>query len=288
MRFSNLYNDFNSYQQLITFYQDNKDESFSDIHLELSDFFSADLSAVLGSILDIFLSNSNTILFDNLGSRIELILKKNGFLSYFGYKSEIDNYSTTIKYQKILPVDGKYFKSYIENELINSNLSSLSKMSKGVKNGIIEAIYEIFVNAQIHSETKYIYSCGQLFPKKNELVFTLVDRGISIKNCVNKRFGSNLSSIKAIEWALRDRNTTKKDITGGIGLALLKEFIIRNKGIMQIISNDGYYSFNEEGEEYRLFVGQFPGTIINIKFKTDDVHSYSLKSEEKINLENIF
>lgn len=30
-------------------------------------------------------------------------------------------------------------------------------MSAGVKNGIIEAIYEIFVNAQIHSKSKYIF-----------------------------------------------------------------------------------------------------------------------------------
>ena len=288
MRFSNISNDFSSYQSIITFYEDNKDKSFSDIHLDISNFFSANLSAVLGAILDILLGNSNNVLFDNIDSDVERILKKNNFLSYFGYQSEIDNYNTTIKYQKILPTDGKYFKSYIENELIESNLSNLPKMSQGVKNGIIEAIYEIFVNAQIHSKTKYIYSCGQFFPHKNELLFTLVDTGITIKNCVNNRFGYDLTSIQAIKWALIDKHTTKENITGGIGLALLKEFIINNKGVMQIISNDGYYSFDEQGETHKLFSGQFPGTIITLKFKTDDVHNYFLKNEEHINLENIF
>lgn len=161
-------------------------------------------------------------------------------------------------------------------------------MSAGVKNGIIEAIYEIFVNAQIHSKSKYIYSCGQFFPHKNELAFTLVDIGMSIKNCVNNRFDSTLTSIQAIKWALIDKHTTKENITGGIGLALLKEFIIKNRGLLQIISNDGYYSFDNEVEDYKLFSGQFPGTIITIKFKTDDTHHYSLRNEEKINLDNIF
>ena len=41
-------------------------------------------------------------------------------------------------------------------------------------------------------------------------------------------------------------------------------------------------------EDYKLFSGQFPGTIITIKFKTDDTHHYSLRNEEKINLDNIF
>lgn len=68
----------------------------------------------------------------------------------------------------------------------------------------------------------------------------------------------------------------------------LKEFIIKNRGLLQIISNDGYYSFDNEVEDYKLFSGQFPGTIITIKFKTDDTHHYSLRNEEKINLDNIF
>lgn len=288
MRLYNLSNDFNSYQQLIILYEDNKYKLFSDIQLDISKFFCANLSAALGAVLDKLLINSNNICFGTIDNDIERILKKNDFLSFYGYNSEKDTYGTTVKYKKISPNDGKYFRNYIEKELIESNLSNLPNMSVGVKHSIIEAIYEIFVNAQIHSQTEYIYSCGQLFHAKNEIFFSLVDTGITIKDCVNNRFQSELTSLQAIKWALVDKHTTKRDITGGIGLAFLKEFIKNNKGLLQIVSNDGYYSFNEKSEQYKLFSGQFPGTIVTIKFRTDDKHHYSLKSEKDINLENIF
>lgn len=288
MRLFNISNDFNSYQQLIHFYNYNKNKMFADIELDLKQFFCANLSAALGAILDKLIINSNNICFTNIDKDVERILKKNDFLSFYGYNSEKDTYGTTVKYKKILPRDAKYFRNYIEKEFIESNLSNLPNMSMGVKHSIIEAIYEIFVNAQIHSQTEYIYSCGQLFHKNNEIFFTLVDTGITIKDCVNNRFNSSLTSLQAIKWALEDKNTTKRNITGGIGLAFLKEFIKNNKGLLQIVSNDGYYSFDEKGEQYKLFSGQFPGTIVTIKFRTDDKCHYYLKREKDINLENIF
>jgi len=95
-----------------------------------------------------------------------------------------------------------------------------------------------------------------------------------------------LSSIQAIEWATKDRNTTKIGVTGGIGLALLKEFIEKNGGKMQIISDDGFYQFGRQGEEMHFFNGSFPGTIVNLQFRTNDNSSYMLKSEFDAN--NIF
>lgn len=103
---------------------------------------------------------------------------------------------------------------------------------------------------------------------------------------MNDRFGWNLSSVDAIKWAMIDRNTTKTGITGGIGLAILKEFIMKNKGMMQIVSDDGFYQFGHEGETTTLLSGRFPGTVVNLEFKTDDSCSYSLKSE--IDKKNIF
>ncbi|MDP4226888.1 MAG: hypothetical protein Q8910_10965 [Bacteroidota bacterium] len=83
-----------------------------------------------------------------------------------------------------------------------------------------------------------------------------------------------------------DKSTTKEGISGGIGLALLKEFIEKNKGKMQIVSNDGFYQFGYEGEILKQFHGQSPGTIVNLQFRTDDRSNYSLKSE--ININDIF
>lgn len=273
----NINNSFDSYQRLIDFYHEHKDKEFNNIHIELHQWFAANMCATLGAILDIFSDNINTIKFDYISPGIEKILLKNDFLSYFGHNRILDHYHTTIRFLKLKLTDGKYFNNYVVGELIGR--AELPRMSDLVKKKMTEAIYEIFVNAQIHSESKYIYTCGQFFPREDKIEFTIVDSGIGFKKKVNNRFNSNLSSIQAIEWATKDRHTTKIGVTGGIGLALLKEFVGKNGGKMQIISDDGFYQFGSRGEEMRIFNGSFPGTIVNLQFRTNDNSSYVLKSE---------
>lgn len=270
-------NSYESYQKLIDFYQDHKDKKFETIPIELHGWFAANMCAALGSVLDILANNFNGIVFQYISPDIERILLKNDFLSYFGRSRLNDNHHTTIRFLKLKTTDGKYFNSYVVNELIGRN--ELPQMSDLVKAKMTEAIYEIFVNAQIHSQSTQIYTCGQFFPREHTIEFTIVDRGIGFKRKVNERFNAALSSVQAIEWAVQDRNTTKVGVTGGIGLALLKEFIERNKGRLQIISDDGFYQFDIHGEQKRLFNGSFPGTIVNLQFKTNDNSSYLFKSE---------
>lgn len=162
----------------------------------------------------------------------------------------------------------------------------MPKMSNAAKNAIAEGIYEIFVNAQMHSQTKSIFTCGQFFPKKNKIEFTITDIGIGFKNNINKRFNSKLNAVEAIQWAVKDTHTTKIDTPGGIGLAKLIEFLKINTGKLQIISNEGYYEFSDNIEKKENFIGEFPGSIVNLQFNTDDSNSYILK--EEVDLSNIF
>jgi len=280
----NIRSNYDSYQKIISFYQKNKEKSFKVFHVELHGWFSANMSAVLGSVLDLFINKMNVISFDYIDSKT--ILQKNNFLSYFGQEIISDLNNTTIKYKKIEPTDGRYFKKYVIDELVYRN--ELPKMSSGLKEKIIEAIYEIFVNAQIHSYTKNIYTCGQFFPKKNKIEFTIVDTGIGFRENIYRNFKKEISATQAICWAVQDRNTTKTNITGGIGLAFLKEFISINKGKMQIISDQGFFEYDGQKNkiETKLFEAPFPGTIVNLQFCTDDPNNYSLK--EEINNNDIF
>jgi hypothetical protein len=207
-RLITINNTFESFQSLIQLYETHKDELFGDIHLEIRHFFAANMSAALGAVLDKFTANLNDIHFDYLSPRIETILLKNDFLTYFGKQRAVDIHNTTIKFQKLKPTDGKYFKNYVIEELIEGHTTDLPKMSKGVKEKMVEAIYEIFVNAQIHSETEFIYTCGQFFQTKNKIEFTIVDTGIGFKEKVNRRFGSNLRATQAIKWAVEEKKTT--------------------------------------------------------------------------------
>jgi len=276
-------NTFESYQSLISLYEAHKEELFSEIHLELRHFFAANMSAALGAVLDMFTAKLNDIHFDHLDPQIESILLKNDFLTYYGKQRANDTHNTTIKFKKLKPTDGRYFKNYVIEDLIDGHTADLPKMSKEVKEKIAEGIYEIFVNAQIHSETQFIYTCGQFFPNKHKIEFAIVDTGIGFREKINRRFESKLSATQAIKWAVQDQKTTKQGVSGGIGLAVLKEFIEMNKGKLQIVSNDGYYQFNADGEQVQQFEGEFPGTIVNLQFRTDDTGNYSLASDIDIN-----
>lgn len=281
---NNINNDFKSYQQLIDFFNQNKDNSFNTIHLSLHTWFAANLSSALGAILDKLILNLNSIRLEKIPDGTKKILRKNNFLPYYGYPILEDTNNTTIKYLKLKPTDGRFFHGYIFNELLNR--SELPNMSQGLKNKITEAIYEVFNNATIHSETEFIYTCGQFFPGKQKIEFTITDTGIGFKKCINERFGKNLTSVQAIKWATIDGNTTKQGITGGIGLAILKEFIILNKGMIQIISDDGFYKLDTNGEDTHMFSGSFPGTVVNLEFNTEDTSSYTLSGE--FNYDDIF
>jgi hypothetical protein len=159
---SNINNTFESYQQLISFYEEHRDKQFQVIPLSFSSWFAANMCSALAGLLDKLSENFNEVKIHHIPPLVETILQKNQFLSYFGQPRIDDNYHTTIRFLKLKPTDGKYFNSYIFHELLGR--AELPQMSEMVKGKMAEAIYEIFVNAQIHSETPNIYTCGQFFP----------------------------------------------------------------------------------------------------------------------------
>lgn len=274
---NNIESKFESFEQLIALYNMYKDTAFEDIELSFYKWFAANLSSSLGGILDKLRENFNDIKFGTIYEPIKTIIQKNEFLSYYGYPKIPDINNTTIKYLKLKPSDGRFFNKYVFSELLDR--PELPNLSSGLKKKIAESIYEIFVNAQIHSQSEFIYTCGQFFPKTHTIEFTITDTGVGFKTKINKRFNRNLTSIQAIQWAIEDGHSTKENVSGGIGLAILKEFVILNKGKFQIISDDGFYQLGPDGEQTRIFKGAYPGTIVNMQFKTDDTSSYILKGE---------
>lgn len=266
---------FSCYNQFVNLYKELKDVYFDTINIKLEKWFGANMSAALGGVLD-KLDFTASINVSSKNEAILSILKKNGFLANYGYEKNPDVNNTTIQYLKLRASDSRYFNSYVMNELLSR--SDLPKMSDSLKKKIAESIYEIFVNAQIHSKSDYIYTCGQFFPHKEKIEFTIVDMGIGFKKHINDSFNFSLSSVQTIKWALINGNTTKKDVPGGIGLSLLTEFIKLNRGKFQIISDDGFYEVGET-ENSGFLDSPFPGTIVNMEFRTDDTNSYRLSSE---------
>lgn len=278
---SNVHNDSYGYNQLVKLYEEHKDDFLENIDIEIKVWFDANLCAVLGGILDKFISQGlNDVHFSFIQrspNDIQTILQKNQFLLFYGYDSVYDSNHTTIEYKKLKPTDSRYFNQYLEDKLLNR--SNFPRMSDAVHEKISESIEEMFVNASMHSETEFIYTCGQFHPARYELNFTIVDTGIGFSKRIEKDFGESISAKKAIEWALVDGHTTKQGVSGGLGLAILKEFIIQNQGKMQIISGDALYELSHSGESVSILDYHYDGSIINMTFKTDDHTTYRFANE---------
>jgi len=125
-----------------------------------------------------------------------------------------------------------------------------------------------------------IHACGQLFPKKDRLEFSISDLGIGIRMSILQMGDIDFTAAKAIQWAIAGRNTTRRGATpGGSGLKILREFVKKNNGRIQIVSDKGYWELNRGEERLKTLEHPFPGTVVNLEFNTADPKSYRLASE---------
>lgn len=270
------------FEALVHLYAYTKNSRFENIEIDMKNtaWFDADMCAAFGGILyRLGESLNNTVNLTNISSNIETILAKNGFLSHYGREKLSDNWRTTISYQRFDVKDDRYFGDYIKNNLMNR--SEVPAMSERLQKKFQESIFEIFSNAVLHSRTELgIFSCGQLFPKRHQLDFSVADLGIGICQNIKELAGIDLSPEEAIDWATKDRNTTKRgSVPGGLGLKLLGEFIDLNGGSIQIVSDAGYWKRANKKTVTARLSQPFPGTVVSVEIKTDDPLSYRLFSE---------
>ena len=275
MILSYINDDFWGFQKLINFWDSHRSLSFGTVDIFLERFFSANMSAPLGAILDLLSIQNNVIV--KAAPDIRTILQKNGFLSFYGYPTVWDNNNTTIQYIRFKRSESDAFAGYVNTQLLaRPELPTLTPKAKMM---IAQVIVEIFTNSVLHTQTNYIYTFGQFYLKKHCIDFSIVDTGDGIRNTVNKHTGQNLNAIDAIKWALIDGNTTKQGVPGGYGLTILQDFLRMNGGSLQIISNNGYYCHDNNSQFTRIFNAEFPGTALNLQIRTDDMNWYRLKSE---------
>ncbi len=269
------------FQALTQLHAQAKDCLFDEIQIDMSQvsWFDADMCAAFGAILYSIGDNVNSISLINIPKNVEKILSKNGFLSNYGRNRIPDTWGSTIPYRRFDVKDDRYFASYIEEEFVSR--SEMPRMSPGLVKKFRESVFEIFSNAVIHSRTKLgIFSCGQYFPKRETLDFSVADLGVGIRQNIRDKLGQDLSAEEAIDWATKGTNTTKREsIPGGLGLKLLLEFIKLNEGRLQIVSDRGYWILEKDSVRKILLESPFPGTVVNVEINTSDVRSYCLKSE---------
>lgn len=271
------------FESLVRLYTALKATRFANLEIDMRRvaWLDADMCAPLGAVLYRIGHQGNTVHLVHLQPQVEKILSKNGFLSHYGRAPARDTYGTTIPYQRFDAKDDRFFASYLEAKFVRR--MELPRMSSGLVKRFRESVFEIFSNAVIHSQsTLGIFSCGQFFPKRNRLDFSVADLGIGIRRNVLDYTGLDLPADQAIVWATSECNTTKRgSIPGGLGLKLLREFITLNDGRMQIVSDAGYWLLEKGHMKTALLSAPFPGTVVNVEINTADQRSYALVSEVK-------
>jgi hypothetical protein len=255
------------------------------LELDLSecDFFDVNMAAPLGAVLTLVADKFNSIEIVRVRPAIESVLRRNGFLTNYGYKPEEDLGRTTLPFARFQLDDERLFADYLKRQLEGKGFP---KITEGVGKVAQQSIFEVFQNSVTHSDSRLgIFVSGQFYPLEQRLTFTIADAGVGIRSKVRAYLKSEMSSGDAICWALKGGNTTRTGSRpGGVGLKFLHDFIERNKGKMQIVSGDGFYEYGEGCGT--LTHAELPGATVNLQINTADTQSYRLDS--RITADNIF
>lgn len=273
--------DYVGFNSIARIAEQSRDVLFDSVELDFSccNFFEANMAAPLYAVVSRIRDELNDVSLTNLKPSLETIFRKNHFLTKFQEEVLRDTNHTTVPFKTFKLQAGEQFFEYLESHMHGKGIPA---MSEGLTKRFRQSLFEIFQNAAMHSSSKFgIFTCGQFFPQKHRLDFTIADAGVGIRDNVRQYTGNTrMSSCAAIDWALTEGNTTKTgDQPGGLGLKLLRDFIRMNKGKLQIVSRYGYYQFSANGVNCIKLDHDFPGTCVNIEINTQDTSSYYLESE---------
>lgn len=230
--------------------------------------------AFLGGLARLIQSRSGNVFFDWETIKkdwVKSTITQNGFASNFGYPF-CGWEGHGIPYREDRMRDPNGIMDYLEHYWIGKGWVHVSSR---LMNAIVGHVWEIYNNAFEHSGSEIgVFSCGQHFQKKNELVLSVVDFGQGIAAKVRNFLSldprtDQLTAAGCLRWAFQRGNTTKNEI-GGVGLDLLKEFIKLNQGKLEVYSNEGYVLIDKNGERFTNRQLSFEGTLSHITLRCDE------------------
>ena len=263
------------------------------VHVDFSDCFVLDvcLCAILGNIIQDLRERGNIVLIKSVTVQVLRALGRNGFLDEFGYKFDLPQFSkNSIPYKRFNLKDETVAKEFFKKQLFDQK--GMPNMSEAAQKAVLRSVFEVCVNAITHAGCSFVYCSGEIIrkPINSKLMLTLVDLGKTITANVGSHLKRVLLGNDAIEWALIEGHTTKiGEEPGGLGLKLLQDLIILNKGKLQILSGNGFIEV-QNGETKKIGLGDdvsFFGTIVTIEIKLDDPNFYHLPNEIT-NTSNLF
>jgi hypothetical protein len=262
-----------SISEFLKFYNWAKQYSYSKVTLDLLsvNYIDANLSAVIISLVHKLKIESKVWVYVEFSRSTISVFFRNGLMAHLQGKGNdndsYDNRQSTIALTSFSPIEDEQFCSYLRNQFFAHR--GLDDISITVKNALKNHYTEVFTNVGLHANTSLpVFTCGQYFPEKKQLRFTLVDLGDGFLPKIFKATNGRISDDKsAIIWATEGINTTK-DIAmfgpGGTGLKELKNYCNNNNGSFHICSGLGYVNMLNKRTIENNLRNPFPGSIVNI------------------------
>ncbi|WP_349663893.1 hypothetical protein IZU89_16740 [Cellulophaga lytica] len=259
--------------KLLNFYNTAKKYSYTHISIDFYDlkWIDANLCAVFQGII-FKLNKERGLNFSTdeifLKQKFDILIR-NGF--YLFDENASDARSSTVTLRKFYKNESHNFLDYLDNDLLSHR--SL-KENEDLKENILGNLLEVFENYEIHSKTEYpVFVCGQYYPTKKILKFTLADIGVGFLEPISIKKKEIKTSIEAIRWAIMNGNSTKdlihKNTPGGLGLFDLHQFMIKNKGKLEIVTGNVYWTSKHKEmnfNTYKTLNNNLLGTTINLVF----------------------
>ncbi len=251
--------------------------------------------ALLGALARDLQARSQPVQFNwhSLDPAIRANLAQNGFIEAFG-GTEHSWSGNSIPYREDRYKDSRGLMDYLKQYWLGRGWVGVSPP---LRNSIVGRVWEIYENAFTHSRTVGgVFTCGQHYPRKQQLALTVAEFGIGIAKSVQDYYKTQFETIvgswepayqlqdeEALEVAFqRGFSTRPQGEAAGMGLDLLKEFVRLNGGTLQVFSNLSYAHFDGKGETYCRQATSFQGTVVNITIICDQRY-YCLAGEVPAN-----
>jgi anti-sigma regulatory factor (Ser/Thr protein kinase) len=228
-----------------------------------------------------------TIDIESIKPGVKTILERCYFISYFGFPGSSTDFTyratSTLPIHNQKKLDKDRIVDYIDQEILQR--SEMPAMSELLQKEIRKAFFELFGNIFAHSSSSIGgLVCGQVFPKDKIIQIVFYDAGVGIASRVCGYNPDINSDVAAIEWALKEGNSTlsSEHISRGLGLFLIRRFIEVNEGIFRICANRGAVMESKKGREQKILTHPIKGTIIDMRIRIRDDVKYTLFSKDEI------
>jgi len=237
---------------------------------------------ILGALVRLLQQQGCTVKFrlHTIQDNIRANLEQNGFLHSLGIPNSPPWNGNSIPYREDRFMVENDYADYLSEKWLGKGWVNVSA---NLRDHIVSRVIEAYINVFDHAKSPVgVITCGQHFPRWEQLIITMVDMGVGIPHTIREYLKqSQMSADDALRWAFEPTNTTKdqNNFARGNGLKLLKSFMEENHGKLEIYSENGYACIDDKGNRFENRSRSFQGTIVQITLICDTAR-YTLPEED--------